>query len=322
LAAESRNVPRGRFAPSPTGELHLGHASTALLAWLSVRARGGQFVLRLEDLDRARVRPSFYDRILDDLAWLGLDWDEAPDRGGPHAPYVQSLRLASYRSAFDRLRSEGRLYPCFCSRADVAAAAGAPQAPGDEAHYPGTCRNLDTDDVRRRLASGGRHAWRFRVDGRAPRFVDRVRGPWGGSEPGDFVVWRSDEVPAYQLAVVVDDAAMRIGEVVRGDDLLASTPRQLLLYEALAAEPPVFGHVPLLLGTDRVRLSKRHGGVTLAELKRGGLSAASIVGRLAERLGLRPVAEPTAPGALADGFALECLRPAPEGIVLDPKELH
>ena len=287
-----------------------------------MRARGGQFVLRLEDLDRARVRPCYYDRILDDLAWLGLDWDEGPERGGPHAPYVQSARLASYRAAFDRLREDGRLYPCFCSRADVAAAVGAPQAPGDEAHYPGTCRDLDPHDVSGRLARGVRHAWRFRVDGRWPRFVDRVRGPWGGGESSDFVVWRSDEVPAYQLAVVVDDTAMHLSEVVRGDDLLASTPRQLLLYEALGAEPPAFGHVPLLLGVDGSRLSKRHAGVTLAELRRAGLPAESLVGHVVARLGLDPAARPTSPRALIDGFALERLRPAPGGIVLDPSELR
>ncbi len=260
---------RGRYAPSPTGEIHLGNASSALLAWLSVRSAGGTLVMRMEDLDRNRVGPGLAERILDDLRWLGLDWDEGPDCGGAHRPYEQWARLERYRAAFERLRGAGRLYPCFCSRRDIAAAASAPQSPGDELRYPGTCRGIEREQARQRIETGARHAWRFRVDPASrPSFDDLVHGPWGHDQtdsPGDFVVFRTDGVPAYQLAVVVDDAEMRIGEVVRGDDLLPSTARQLLLFDALGHPPPRFGHVPLLLGPDGVRLSKRHEGTTLRE---------------------------------------------------------
>jgi glutamyl-tRNA synthetase len=314
-------VRRGRYAPSPTGEIHLGNASSALLAWLSIRAAGGTFVMRMEDLDRNRVRPGLAQRILDDLAWLGIDWDEGPDRGGAHAPYVQGSRHDRYRAAFSKLREADRLYPCFCSRKDIAAAASAPQAPGDELRYPGTCTNLGHEEARERVESGTRHAWRFRVGPDArPGFDDLVWGRWGdgGPLPGDFVVWRSDEVPAYQLAVVVDDAEMGITEVVRGDDLLASTTRQLLLFEALGHAPPAFGHVPLLLGTDGARLSKRHDGITLRELRGWGFTPERITGHLAFLHGLRPTPEPISPQALIDGFTLGRIRPEPDGVVIDP----
>jgi len=300
-------APRGRYAPSPTGELHLGNASSALLAWLSVRSRGGTFVMRMEDLDRNRVREELAGRILDDLAWLGLDWDEGPDRGGPFAPYAQWPRLARYREAFELLREQRRVYACFCSRRDVAAAASAPQAPGEEVRYSGACRTIDPAEARRRVEQGERHAWRFRVptDG-ARTFDDLVHEAWGADQPppGDFVVYRADGVPAYQLACVVDDAAMQVDEVVRGDDLLASTTRQLLLYEALGRRPPVFGHVPLLLGADGVRLSKRHRGVTLRELREAGRGPEELVGRLAAALGLRAAVVPVSSTDLVAGFSL------------------
>ena len=311
--------PRGRYAPSPTGELHLGNASSALLAWLSIRSRGGSFVMRMEDLDRTRVRPGLAEQILQDLAWLGLDWDEGPDRGGAHGPYEQWARLDRYQAAFERMRAAGEVYPCFCSRKDVAAAASAPQAPGDEVRYPGTCREIDPAKAAHRVSSGDRHAWRFRVaPGAAPAFTDLVRGPWTEDRtPGDFVVYRADGVPAYQLAVVVDDAAMGITEVVRGDDLLPSTAKQLLLIDALALEVPVHGHVPLLLGTDGVRLSKRHRGVTIRELRERGVGSEGITGRLAHLLGLRPEPRPVSAHDLVEGFRWVDLRPAPGGIVID-----
>lgn len=315
------NAPRGRFAPSPTGEVHLGNASSALLAWLSIRARGGSLVLRMEDLDQARVQPGLAEKVLQDMAWLGLDWDEGPDRGGPHAPYDQWSRRELYRAAFDRLRRDGRLYPCFCSRKEIQAAASAPQEPGEERLYPQTCRGLDVEEAQSRIDSGARHAWRFRVDGDGRRpFDDLVRGRWGerASSCGDFVVQRSDGVPAYQLAVVVDDHEMAIDEVVRGDDLLLSTVRQLVLHEALGFRPPVFGHVPLLLGADGVRLSKRHRGITLRELRDSGFTPAQIVGRLAHLLGLRPQPSPLPAQALVEGFSPADVRPAPGGIVVDP----
>ena len=301
---------RGRYAPSPTGTTHLGNASTALLAWLSVRARGGEYVMRMEDLDRPRVIAGSADSILSDLRWLGLDWEEGPDVGGPFAPYAQSERTTWYAAAFEKLRAAGLVYPCFCSRKDILSAASAPQAPGDEARYPGTCRDLPRDELARRLAAGRAHAWRFRVDAAdLVPFTDLVRGRYE-CEPGsigDFVVRRADGVPAYQLAVVVDDIAMNINEVVRGEDLLASTARQRLLYRALGAPPPAFAHVPLLVGDDGVRLSKRHRGVTLQELRETGESAESIVGRLAHRHGLRESAAPIAARDLVEGFDLSVL---------------
>jgi glutamyl-tRNA synthetase len=313
--------PRGRYAPSPTGELHLGNGCSALLAWLSIRSRGGSFVMRMEDLDRNRVREGLAERILEDLSWLGIDWDEGPDRGGPCAPYEQSGREQLYRSAFESLLADGRIYPCFCSRRDIAVAASAPQEPGDELRYPGSCRDLDPGDCRRKIEEGARHAWRLKVDeGERPQFTDLVYGDWGGTmkkAPGDFVISRADGVPAYQLAVVVDDAAMGVDEVVRGDDLLASTGRQLLLYGALELTPPLFGHHPLLLGPDGVRLSKRHEGTTLRELRDRGLTAERIVGRLAAMLNLQDKPEPVAAAELVEGFSMGQVRPAPEGLVVN-----
>lgn len=275
--------------------------------------------MRMEDLDRNRVRPELAGQILEDLAWLGLDWDEGPDCGGVHAPYEQWARLERYEADFDRLRTAGQVYPCFCSRKDVAAAASAPQAPGDEIRYPGTCREIEPATAAERVASGDRHAWRFRVtSAQPPAFDDLVCGPrQDGRPPGDFVVYRADGIPAYQLAVVVDDAAMKVTEVVRGDDLLASTTKQLLLIDALDLDVPVYGHVPLLLGTDGVRLSKRHRGVTLRELRVRGVEPATIVGRLAALLGLQPDPRPVAAGELVDRFRWADLSPAREGIVVD-----
>lgn len=300
-------APRGRFAPSPTGELHVGNASSALLAWLAVRAADGAIVMRIEDLDRARSRPEYVDRALDDMEWLGLDWDEGARVGGPHAPYEQSARDGLYLEAFERLRGTGRLYPCFCTRRDIAAAASAPQEPGEERLYPGTCRELDASS---RIDEP--HAWRFRVEReQAARYTDRVHGELVAPVTiGDFVVRRRDGGFAYQLAVVVDDIAMRIDQVVRGDDLVRSTFRQLGLYSALGAAPPSFGHVPLIHGEDGARLSKRHRGVTLGELREAGWSAERIVGRLAAILGLRPDDAPLAARELIEGFALADVAPS------------
>lgn len=296
---------RGRYAPSPTGTIHLGNASTALLAWLSVRSRGGAYVMRLEDLDAPRVVAGSAEAILSDLVWLGLDWDEGPDVDGPFAPYVQSRRRDVYDRAFEQLVERGSVYPCFCSRRDIQAAASAPQAPGDEVLYPGTCRSLAADEVAARRVAGRPHAWRFVVNpAEVSGFDDAVCGRFepDREQLGDFVIRRADGVAAYQLAVVVDDLAMRIDEVVRGGDLLASTVRQNLIYRALDAPPPAYGHVPLLLGPDGVRLSKRHQGVTLAELRGAGLAAETVVGRLAALLGLRPTAAAVTPRELATDF--------------------
>jgi glutamyl-tRNA synthetase len=308
-------TPHGRYAPSPSGELHLGNGSTALLAWLSVRARDGRFSMRIEDLDQARSRLEYVERCLEDLSWFGIDWDGEL--------LTQSDEAGRYHNAFEALRSAGRLYPCFCRRKDIAAAASAPQEPGEMRRYPGLCRALDEGEAASRVQGGERHAWRFRVEpGQRPTFVDLVHGEWGADrrEPSDFVVYRADGVPAYQLAVVVDDAAQGISEVVRGDDLLSSTPAQLLLYEALGYTAPQFAHVPLLLGPDGVRLSKRHSGITLREVRESGLSAEQVVGHLAKLLGIRNDSSPIAASDLIERFTIQSLQTHSPGYPVTPDD--
>jgi glutamyl-tRNA synthetase len=297
---------RGRFAPSPTGPLHLGNARTALLAWLAARAARGRLVMRVEDLDRPRVRPGLEPRLLDELRWLGLGWDEGPDLGGRHGPYRQSERGNRHQAALRRLRDAGLAYPCFCSRAEIAASAQAPHGPADDGpRYPGTCRRLAPAEVARR--SGDRApAWRFRVEPGQVTFDDAVQGSCRfdvAAATGDFVVMRADGVAAYQLAVAVDDAAMEITEVVRGDDLLPSTARQLLLYRALGLPAPRFAHVPLVLGEDGARLAKRHGARSLGELREAGAAPEAVVGLLAASCGLVPAGTRCSAGDLVGGFA-------------------
>jgi glutamyl-tRNA synthetase len=298
---------RGRYAPSPTGKLHVGNARTALLAWLAARAGGGSFVLRIEDLDRARLIAGAEAEIVDDLAWLGLDWDEGPgarasagadaEGGGPFGPYRQSERATRYDAAVEALLEAGRAFPCACSRAEVARAASAPHGLDDEGpRYPGTCRALAAAEVRARAARHGREP-AVRFDGRGERvsFTDAVCGPMeplGPEGVDDFVLRRADGTAAYQLAVVVDDAAMAIAEVVRGDDLLRSTPRQLALYGALGVPAPRFAHVPLVLDPGGERLAKRTRPPTVASLREAGADPREVVGRLAASAGLAP-----APGA-------------------------
>ena len=263
---------RGRIVPSPTGYLHVGHAITFWRAQERCRERGGQLVLRLEDLDIDRCRIEFREAIADDLRWFGLRWDEGPDLGGSYGPYVQSDRRALYVAAFERLRETGAIYPCTCSRRDVLSSAGAPHSENDEPVYPGRCREL------RGLA--GPVNWRFRVpDGEMLAFEDAGFGPQraiAGEAFGDFLVWRKDDVPAYQLAVVVDDAAMQITEVVRGADLLTSTFRQLLIYRALELAPPSFYHTPLVRDSAGRRLAKRDAALSLRALRAGGVSPEEI----------------------------------------------
>jgi len=308
---------RGRFAPSPTGRLHIGNARTALLSWLASRAAGGAYLMRVEDLDGPRVRPGLEARILEDLRWLGLDWDEGPDVGGAAGPYRQSERLPLYAAALERLRAARLVYPCFCSRAEIAAAGQAPHGPSDEGpRYPGTCAALSPDEVARR-ASRRRPAWRFRVPPGRVSFEDGVHERQEvdvAEEVGDFVVARADGIPAYQLAVVVDDAAMGVTDVVRGDDLLPSTARQILLYRALGLAPPRFAHVPLVVGEDGARLAKRHGALSLAELRERGVDPRAVVALLAGASGL-----PTRGSArdLVAGFDLSRVPRAPAVVPLE-----
>jgi glutamyl/glutaminyl-tRNA synthetase len=267
---------RGRLAPSPTGYLHLGHARTFWVAQERARAAGGTLVLRNEDLDAKRFKLEFADAMLEDLKWFGFVWQEGPDCGGVFGPYAQSERRDVYVSALEKLRARGFIYPCTCSRKDIANAARAPHAADDdEPIYPGTCRpNRQSEIVNRKFN------WRFRVpDGETISFVDGNFGPQqfvAGKDFGDFVVWRHDDVPAYQFSVTVDDAAMKITEVVRGADLLKSTARQLLLYRTLGFEPPKFFHCPLMTDEAGVRLAKRHDALSLRTLREKGASPESL----------------------------------------------
>ena len=273
---------RGRIAPSPTGHLHVGHAITFWHAQRRVREMNGQMVLRIEDLDPQRCRAEFTVAAVEDLKWFGLDWDEGPDMSGAFGPYVQSQRRTLYLDAWRNLRDAGFIYPCRCSRKDVQQAAVAPHDEDEEPIYPGTCRPRNKEELieaKQTVAPGGVH-WRFRVpDGEELRFVDQHCGEQvaiAGSDFGDFVVWRKDDVPAYQLAVVVDDAAMRITEVVRGQDLLTSTFRQLLLYRALGENSPHFYHTSLVLDETGKRLAKRDAARSLRALREAGVNPDEI----------------------------------------------
>jgi len=293
---------RGRLAPSPTGYLHVGHARTFWAAWQRAREAGGALVMRMEDLDPERSKAIYADAALEDLRWLGVRWQEGPDRGGPYAPYVQSKRRAFYLAAWRKLLHRGYLFPCRCSRKDLEAAVNAPHervgddaqhqagkldALNDEFVYPGTCRYLQghapqlpgptTVDVE----SPDGINWRFRVpEGTLIEFEDRNLGPQrftAGADFGDFVVWRRDGLPSYQLACVVDDAAMRITEVVRGADLLKSTARQILLNRALGYRDPAWYHCRLVVDHNGRRLAKRHDALSLRALRQRGLTPMNIL---------------------------------------------
>ena len=288
--AEGHTAYRGRLAPSPTGYLHLGHARTFWIAQQRARERGGALVLRNEDLDPARSRLEFVVAMMEDLRWFGFVWQEGPDEGGPFGPYVQSERHQLHREAFKKLQAGGWVYPCFCSRRDVQRALQAPHQADEEPVYPGTCRpppvcelqvtsfglaDAEMEDAKHETRNAKRPPnWRFRVpEGEAISFYDQGLGPqsfMAGRDFGDFIVWRHDDAPSYQLAVVADDAAMRITEVVRGADLLVSTARQILLYRALGWAVPDFFHCPLILDEHGARLAKRHDALSLRALRGRG----------------------------------------------------
>jgi glutamyl/glutaminyl-tRNA synthetase len=269
---------RGRLAPSPTGYLHLGHARTFWIAQERARANHGTLVLRNEDLDFARCKPEFVAAMIEDLRWFGFEWQEGPDIGGSFESYNQSQRRDIYAAAFSKLRDAGAIYPCTCSRKDILAAAAAPHETDSEPIYPGTCRANKPDSV-----PGSRPvSWRFRVpDGETISFVDGNFGPQSfvaGKDFGDFIVSRQDDAPAYQLAVVADDAAMQITEVVRGADLLLSTARQLLLYRALGFQMPAFFHCALMTDATGTRLAKRDDSLSLRTLRNQGHSPETLRG--------------------------------------------
>ena len=307
LAGTSHNPIRGRFAPTPSGRMHLGNVWCALLAWLDVRSQGGELVLRIEDLDPARTPPGAEDALINDLRWLGLDWDEGPLR--------QSERTGLYQEALKQLTEQGLTYPCFCSRADLHAAQ-APHASDGTTLYAGTCRGLSAEEVavRSLVKTPG---IRLRVPSdRTVQFTDGVYGPQAehlATECGDFLVRRSDGVHAYQLAVVVDDALMGVNRVVRGRDLLGSTARQLYLQELLGFDHPTYAHVPLLMASDGShRLSKRERDCDLGYMRERLGRPEVLLGKLAQLGGLRESDEPVSAEDLVQEFSWDLVRAHPK----------
>ena len=312
---------RGRYAPSPTGQLHLGNARTALLAYWQVRSQNGQFVMRVEDLDSQRSRPEFVQANLEELRWLGLSWDEGPDAGGPYAPYRQSERFRLYEEALTTLQASGHLFECYLSRKDLRQDLEVASAPhGAGAVYGEAQRKLNEQVKAQKQFEGKTPSLRFAVKPRTLTFRDEVLGDVTlnpAQDTGDFVVRRADGEWAYQLAVVVDDIAMNITHVLRGDDLLPSTGAQLLLYEALGAEPPVFAHVPLLLDADGSRLAKRKGSLTLTSLKAAGVKPERVVGLLAFTAGFMAKLEEARADDFAGAFNLSSIRKEPSRLTDD-----
>jgi len=296
----------GRLAPSPTGALHVGNARSFLGAWLSARSRGGILKLRIEDIDSPRVKPESTASILEDLAWLGLDWDGAPQ--------IQTERVERHRETLNLLAAKNLIYPCICSRADVERAASAPHLGQEGPRYPGTCAHMTPDDARQLTVP---FAWRYRFsDGNACGFVDGVMGAVAAVDQGDFVIWKAGkggqkEGPAYQLAVVVDDHDQEINEVVRGGDLLESTARQISLARALGWSSPAWFHLPLVIGTDGKRLAKRHGDTRIASLRKAGVKAERLCAYLAWSLGWLDQIEPCRPRDLLTNVSWRQLRRQP-----------
>jgi glutamyl-tRNA synthetase len=300
----------GRYAPSPTGALHPGNLRTALLAWLQARLAGGRFIMRMEDLDLPRTRPGSAEQILEDLLWLGLDWDAGPDIPSGGVPYTQSLRDDYYRDALKRLEEAGYLFECYCSRKDIQQAASAPHGPAGTV-YPGTCRDGTVKDQ-----GSLPPVWRFRVQPGTMSFVDRLYGRVEQDlerDVGDFVVRRRDGLFAYQLAVVVDDALMGVTDVVRGADLLDSTPRQLALIEALGYPPPRYWHVPLVMDETGRRMAKRDTDNLVTRWREEGRSAEQVIGELAASAGLTDSATAISAHELRASLTLDGFRESLRG---------
>lgn len=315
-------VAKTRFAPSPTGLLHVGGARTALFNWLLARRGGGVFLLRIEDTDAARSRDDYAAALQDDLRWLGLAWGEGPGIAGAHESYFQSRRGEMYRGYFDRLEGQGLAYPCFCSDQDLKLARKSQLAAGRPPRYAGTCAGLTHDEAADRLARGLRPTLRFRVPvGETVRFDDLVRGPqaFSSDDIGDFVVRRSDGTPAFFFCNAIDDSLMGVTDILRGEDHLTNTPRQILLLRALGLRVPCYGHIAMIVGDDGAPLSKRHGSLSIGELRQRGYLAAALINHLA-RLGHHyEDASFMGMDALAAGFCLAALGRAPARY--DPEQL-
>lgn len=309
----------GRLAPSPTGAQHLGNARTFLVAWLSIRAQQGHLLLRIEDIDSPRIKPWAVDQAIEDLQWLGLDWDEGPDKPLGDRKYIQSERLSLYSHALEELKSKTRIYPCICSRTDVLEAASAPHEMSDGPVYGGTCRSRPVEEASRLDSS---FAWRFKSKNEVVSFEDGFRGQLStnvGEALGDFVVYKNNDSPAYQLSVVVDDHEMNVTEVLRGDDLIQSTFRQNALYDFWGWASPRFVHVPLVVGTDGRRLAKRHGDTRLSYFRDRGVCPERIIGLLAHSLGWLEHPVECEPRELIEKFDLK--RIPPEPFVVGPEEV-
>lgn len=297
-------IVRTRFAPSPTGPLHLGNARTALFNYLFARRNKGSFILRIEDTDRARSTYDFERAIYEDLRWLGLEWDEGPDKGGPFGPYRQSERSSIYAGEAERLVSEGKAYRCYCSKERLEELKASQAAAGKPSRYDGRCRDLKPGDA----PIGAPSVVRFKVPSKEVLFMDGVHGllSFDSRTIGDFVIMGSDGVAAYNFAVVADDALMSVSHVIRGDDHISNTPRQVLLFEALGLKTPIFSHVPLVLGPDKTPLSKRHGEFSLKGLRDEGFLPEAVI-NAAARLGWNPGEGMMTLDELAEAFSIDRL---------------
>lgn len=318
---------RGRLAPSPTGYAHLGNAWAFLLAWLAARSSAGQVVLRIEDIDPQRSRPEYTAALIEDLSWLGLDWDFGPDRAtaadGPTGPFEQGRRSHHYAAAIAQLERAGLTYPCFCTRKELRSMAGAPHVDDAGAPYPGTCRNLSYAQQQAHLTAGRRPCLRLRCPQGPIKFTDAVLGEQSHTLAecgGDFALRRSDGVVAYQLAVAVDDALMGINQVVRGRDILISTPRQIALLKLLGYGAPAYAHVPLLLDAEGQRLAKRHQSLALRSLRQTGADPRRITGFLGSLAGCNPGGKAASPAELLPHFSL--LRLPAEDIRIEDETLR
>ncbi len=314
---------RVRFAPSPTGYLHVGGARTAIFNWLFARRMGGTFILRIEDTDAIRSTRNSENSLLEDLRWLGLDWDEGPGAGGEFAPYRQSERASLYKDRADGMLEMGHAYPCFCTDDILGHKRRAALTEGRSPHYDGTCRSLSQSEIAEKRKTGAAEVVRFRVPDENVLFSDCVRGniEMPASMVGDFVIMRSNGLPTYNFAAVVDDNLMRVTHVLRGEEHLPNTLRQIFLYRVFSAEPPVFGHLPLILGDDRSKLSKRHGAGSIAELRARGYLASAVINYLALLGWSHPSGrEVLSPGELVSEFSLDRINKS--AAIFDKKKLR